>query len=109
MLLIQRRRRAGVWVARRGVVGYVAGRWYLPSINHLAMPPRLCLPCLPTSVCVSPTPCNRECFARMNVMDPHLRLRLAEWLAYHLSNFEYIWPWDRWSHVLQAPPYDGQR
>lgn len=45
----------------------------------------------------------------MNVMDPHLRLRLAEWLAYHLSNFEYIWPWDRWSHVLQAPPYDGQR
>jgi nuclear cap-binding protein subunit 1 len=53
--------------------------------------------------------CMRECFARMNVMDPHLRLRLAEWLAYHLSNFEYIWPWDRWAHVLKAPPFDGQR
>lgn len=55
------------------------------------------------------TPTRRECFARMNVMDPHLRLRLAEWLAYHLSNFEYIWPWTRWAHVLEAPPYDGQR
>ncbi|KAL4428043.1 hypothetical protein ABPG75_002132 [Micractinium tetrahymenae] len=53
--------------------------------------------------------CVRECFARMNVMDPHLRLRLAEWLAYHLSNFEYVWPWAKWAHVLAAPAYDGQR
>lgn len=45
----------------------------------------------------------------MNVMDPHLRLRLAEWLAYHLSNYEYVWPWAKWQHVLTAPPYDGQR
>lgn len=45
----------------------------------------------------------------MNVMDPHLRLRLAEWLAYHLSNFEYVWPWAKWAHVLAAPAYDGQR
>ena len=45
----------------------------------------------------------------MNVMDPQLRLRLAEWLAYHLSNFEYTWPWAKWAHVLGAPAYDGQR
>jgi nuclear cap-binding protein subunit 1 len=45
----------------------------------------------------------------MNVLDPHLRLRLAEWLAYHLSNYEYVWPWAKWAHVLAAPPYDGQR
>ncbi len=51
----------------------------------------------------------RECFARMNVMDPALRERLAEWLAYHLSNFEYLWPWSKWAHVLEAPAYDGQR
>ena len=38
-----------------------------------------------------------------------LRLRLAEWLAYHLSNFEYVWPWTKWQHVLAAPAYDGQR
>ena len=54
-------------------------------------------------------PARRECFARMNVLDPHLRLRLAEWLAYHLSNFEYVWPWTKWQHVLAAPAYDGQR
>jgi len=53
--------------------------------------------------------CMRECFARMNVMDPALRERLAEWLAYHLSNFDYVWPWTKWEHVLQAPLYDGQR
>ena len=53
--------------------------------------------------------CVRESFARINVMDPALRERLAEWLAYHLSNFEYLWPWTKWAHVLQAPAYDGQR
>jgi nuclear cap-binding protein subunit 1 len=54
-------------------------------------------------------PCMRESFVRMNVMDPALRERLAEWLAYHLSNFDYVWPWSKWSHVLSAPAYDGQR
>jgi nuclear cap-binding protein subunit 1 len=53
--------------------------------------------------------CVRESFSRMNVMDPALRERLAEWLAYHLSNFEYLWPWAKWAHVLEAPAYDGQR
>lgn len=54
-------------------------------------------------------PCVRESFVRMNVLDPALRERLAEWLAYHLSNFDYVWPWSKWSHVLSAPAYDGQR
>lgn len=45
----------------------------------------------------------------MNVMDPMLRGRLAEWLAYHLSNFDYVWPWSKWQHVLEAPAFDGQR
>jgi len=40
--------------------------------------------------------CVRECFARVPVMDPELRTRLLTWLSYHLSNFEYQWPWDRW-------------
>lgn len=53
--------------------------------------------------------CVRESFSRMNVMDPVLRERLAEWLAYHLSNFDYSWPWMKWAHVLDAPTYDGQR
>lgn len=53
--------------------------------------------------------CVRECFARMDVMDPELRMRLADWLAYHLSNFEFMWPWDKWKHVLDMPPHHSQR
>ncbi len=53
--------------------------------------------------------CVRECFARMGVMDPELRGRLADWLAYHLSNFEFMWPWDKWKYVLTAPAHDSRR
>lgn len=53
--------------------------------------------------------CVRQCFVRMDSLDPSLRERLAEWLAYHLSNFEYIWPWSKWSHVLEEPAYNAQR
>jgi nuclear cap-binding protein subunit 1 len=53
--------------------------------------------------------CVRESFARMEVMDPLLRSRLSRWLAYHLSNFDFMWPWDKWKHVLTAPAHDAQR
>lgn len=44
--------------------------------------------------------CIRECFVRLSAMEPELRSRLAEWLAYHLSNFGYMWPWNKWEAVL---------
>ena len=52
-----------------------------------------------------------ECavFTRLRHADPEVRERLAEWLAYHLSNFEYMWPWPKWGQVLTAPPHDPQR
>ena len=53
--------------------------------------------------------CVRESFARMDAMDPLLRSRLSRWLAYHLSNFDFMWPWDKWKHVLAAPAHDSQR
>jgi nuclear cap-binding protein subunit 1 len=53
--------------------------------------------------------CVRETFARVRALDPALAERLAEWLAYHLSSFEFVWPWARWAHVLEAPPHDAQR
>ena len=40
--------------------------------------------------------CVRELFSRLPVMDPELRTRFVSWLSYHLSNFDYTWPWDRW-------------
>lgn len=53
--------------------------------------------------------CVRELFARMDALDPELQTRLAEWLAYHLSCFEFQWPWPRWEHVLEKPPTHPQR
>lgn len=53
--------------------------------------------------------CMREFFQRMPALDPQLRTLLAEWLAYHLSNFDFMWPWAKWSYVLQAPAHDAQR
>ena len=53
--------------------------------------------------------CMREFFQRMHALDPQLRSSLADWLAYHLSNFDFMWPWAKWSYVLQAPAHDAQR
>ena len=53
--------------------------------------------------------CIKECFLRLNYLDPFLAQRLAEWLAYHVSNYNFQWPWDRWSHVLEAPDTDRQK
>ena len=53
--------------------------------------------------------CVRELFARMGVMDTELRGRLAEWLAFQLSNFDFVWPWHKWLHVVKAPHHDAQR
>ena len=53
--------------------------------------------------------CVRESFLRMGALDPLLRARLSQWLAYHLSNYDFMWPWDKWKHVLTAPLHDAQR
>jgi len=53
--------------------------------------------------------CVRELFSRIHVLDPRLAQRLAEWLAYHTSNYEFVWPWQKWAHVLEAPASDAQK
>jgi hypothetical protein len=45
----------------------------------------------------------------MKALDPQLRLRLAEWQAYHMSNYDFMWPWAKWSQVLTAGAADPQR
>ena len=42
-------------------------------------------------------------------MDPELSARLSDWLSYHLSNFEFMWPWPKWGGVLASPPHDPAR
>lgn len=63
------------------------------------------LPAFPRSM----STCVRECFSRMKALDPQLRLRLAEWQAYHMSNYDFMWPWAKWSQVLTAGAADPQR
>jgi len=53
--------------------------------------------------------CMKECFSRIHFMDQFLVQRLAEWLAYHVSNYNFQWPWERWAHVLEAPDPDLQK
>jgi nuclear cap-binding protein subunit 1 len=53
--------------------------------------------------------CVKECFTRMPVLDPYLTQILAEWLAYHVSNYNFGWPWERWGHVLDASDLDYQK
>ena len=50
-----------------------------------------------------------QLFRRVPTMDVECRSRLSEWLALHLSNFSFHWPWDRWAHVAELPPHAPQR
>lgn len=82
----------------------------LPPLAYCAAMVDLCklLPAFPRAM----SACVRESFARLGPpapLDPVLADRLTSWLAYHLSNFEFMWPWARWASVLEAPPHDPAR
>ncbi|KAI8470277.1 MAG: armadillo-type protein [Monoraphidium minutum] len=51
----------------------------------------------------------RAAYDRMGALDPELRARVADYLAHHLSNFQWLWGWERWQDVLARPPGDPQR
>eukprot|EP00850_Spirogloea_muscicola_P016263 SM000131S26693 [mRNA] locus=s131:30273:35576:- [translate_table: standard] len=51
----------------------------------------------------------RALFHRMVDLDVECRSRLVQWLSHHLSNFQFVWPWEEWSHVLQQAPWSPQR
>ena len=41
----------------------------------------------------------------MGSTDPQVAIRVADWLAMHINNHDFIWSWHRWENVLQLPPY----
>ena len=45
----------------------------------------------------------------MGSTDPQVALRVADWLALHINNHDFIWSWHRWENVLQLPPYHPVR
>ncbi|XP_038992941.1 nuclear cap-binding protein subunit 1-like isoform X2 [Hibiscus syriacus] len=51
----------------------------------------------------------RALFDKIADLDMECRTRLILWFSHHLSNFQFIWPWDEWAYVLDLPRWAPQR
>lgn len=51
----------------------------------------------------------RALFERIAELDMECRTRLILWFSHHLSNFQFIWPWEEWAYVLELPKWAPQR
>ncbi|KAI3975642.1 hypothetical protein MKX01_023068 [Papaver californicum] len=51
----------------------------------------------------------RALFERIADLDMECRMRLILWFSHHLSNFQFVWPWEEWIHVLDLPKWAPQR
>ncbi|GMH26023.1 hypothetical protein Nepgr_027866 [Nepenthes gracilis] len=51
----------------------------------------------------------RALFEKIAELDMECRTRLILWFSHHLSNFQFIWPWEEWAYVLDLPKWAPQR
>ncbi|KAK1367306.1 nuclear cap-binding protein subunit 1 [Heracleum sosnowskyi] len=51
----------------------------------------------------------RALFDKIAELDMECRTRLILWFSHHLSNFQFIWPWEEWSYVLNLPKWAPKR
>lgn len=51
----------------------------------------------------------RSLFEKIAELDMECRTRLILWFSHHLSNFQFIWPWEEWAYVLDLPKWAPQR
>ncbi|XP_058083390.1 nuclear cap-binding protein subunit 1 [Magnolia sinica] len=51
----------------------------------------------------------RALFEKIADLDMECRTRLILWFSHHLANFQFIWPWEEWAHVLDLPRWAPQR
>ncbi|KAE9588846.1 putative nuclear cap-binding protein subunit 1 [Lupinus albus] len=51
----------------------------------------------------------RALFEKIDDLDMECRTRLVLWFSHHLSNFQFIWPWEEWAFVLDLPKWAPQR
>ncbi|XP_030458450.1 nuclear cap-binding protein subunit 1 [Syzygium oleosum] len=51
----------------------------------------------------------RALFEKIADLDMECRMRLILWFSHHLSNFQFIWPWEEWAYVLDLPKWAPQR
>ncbi|CAO2822875.1 unnamed protein product [Amaranthus hypochondriacus] len=50
----------------------------------------------------------RALFDKIAGLDMECRTRLILWFSHHLSNFQFIWPWEEWAYVLDLPKWAPQ-
>ncbi|CAN7025315.1 unnamed protein product [Brassica oleracea var. botrytis] len=51
----------------------------------------------------------RALFEKISDLDMDSRTRLILWFSHHLSNFQFIWPWEEWAYVLDLPKWAPKR
>ncbi|CAL5402505.1 unnamed protein product [Camellia sinensis] len=51
----------------------------------------------------------RALFDKIADLDMECQTRLILWFSHHLSNFQFIWPWEEWAYVLDLPKWAPQR
>ncbi|GFZ07347.1 ARM repeat superfamily protein [Actinidia rufa] len=51
----------------------------------------------------------RALFDKIDDLDMECRMRLILWFSHHLSNFQFVWPWEEWAYVLDLPKWAPQR
>lgn len=51
----------------------------------------------------------RALFEKIADLDTECQTRLILWFSHHLSNFQFIWPWEEWAFVLDLPKWAPQR
>ncbi|KAH9741532.1 nuclear cap-binding protein subunit 1 [Citrus sinensis] len=51
----------------------------------------------------------RALFDKIADLDMECRIRFILWFSHHLSNFQFIWPWEEWAYVLDLPKWAPQR
>ncbi|KAL1823044.1 hypothetical protein ACET3Z_009822 [Daucus carota] len=51
----------------------------------------------------------RALFDKIADLDMECRTRLILWFSHHLSNFQFIWPWEEWAYVLNLPKWAPKR
>ncbi|KAJ8770900.1 hypothetical protein K2173_022072 [Erythroxylum novogranatense] len=51
----------------------------------------------------------RTLFDKIAELDMECRIRFILWFSHHLSNFQFIWPWEEWAYVLDLPKWAPQR
>uniref|UniRef100_A0A2P2L939 Nuclear cap-binding protein subunit 1 n=1 Tax=Rhizophora mucronata TaxID=61149 RepID=A0A2P2L939_RHIMU len=51
----------------------------------------------------------RALFEKIVDLDMECRTRFILWFSHHLSNFQFIWPWEEWAYVLDLPRWAPQR